>query len=382
MPSAFTYNAWDFATGERLDPLPYVGVSMSRMIDNPGSFQGALPVADERVQKLAFANASRTGRTLLGVDLGGTLIWSGIIWTRKYRKRDMKLVIGATETGSWLRSRLQAADYGETWKAGEQPLKIAERVINDALGVSTILGGKVSVVRHEEGSPPTVAASYPAASVQSLDSIIHTLSQMGYGSGFDYSFDVAYEKGTLSPHLTINLWFPRQGRTAAQTGFVLLDKDTLDWEYPEDSTSQANKITVTGSGGAGIVPTTLEAPPEGYPLLERTEAHSQIISEEILAELAFGDIGLSLWPIITPWIELSVPGPLEPGSFDLGDDLIFRVDPVSSTENSNPRFPGGTSFEWRITGWTLNVAEYGMSILHLDLNTPPLLSLPPLKPPL
>lgn len=382
MASPFTYPAWDLTSASALDPLPYKRTTFGRQVNNAGPWAGALPLTDEHVQKLAWEVGSRTGKTLLAVDLNGTLIWGGIILTRKYKKSEKNLLVGATEIGAYFRQRLQAADYTSTWAIATSPLVIVKKIMEDALALGSI-GGGINIVTHSTGVVPGVIASYPASSLQTIDSITSTLSEMGYGAGFDYSFDVAYKPGTTQPEIVLNLWFPRQGRLYPESGLVLLDKDMLDWEYPEDSTPQANSVTEAGSSGPGIVPITASTTVAGYPLTEKTVSRTQIISEEILAEVALNDLALSVYPTVTPWIELPLPGPLEPGEFALGDDVLWRVDPVSSpSENTNPRFPEGMSFSWRIGGWTCVPADSGMSTMHLDLSPPPVSTIPPPQPPL
>jgi hypothetical protein len=338
------------------------------------------------VQQFDWRDATRPGKTLLCVDQGGTLVWSGIMWTRTYRKTQAgKLPLGASELTSYLGRRLQAENYESTWLAGETATGIVQRVIDDALTAGSFGGGlALSVVVHEEYEPPKVTAQYPSASLQTIESIMSTLSQMGYGAGFDYSIDAQYRSGTKEPELVINLWFPRMGRTYAENGIVLMDKDCLDWEYPENGTSQAWVVTETGSGTGGIVPATTNAELGGeYPLLERTASHTQVISEETLVKIGFGDCQQTCYPVVTPWIELdALAGPLTLGEFALGDDVLWRVDPVAGAgNNTNPRFPDGMVFEWRIVGWTCTPSDAGVSKLLLDLALPPISSIPPPAPP-
>lgn len=381
MPGPFTFPAWDLSTASPLDPLPYTKVTFGRQVNGPGPWGGQLALTDERVQQLAWNAASKTGKTLLCVDMNGVLVWGGIIWSRSYQKSKKVLVVGAAEIGSYFRQRLQAADYTATWVAPENPMLVVKRVMEDALAKGTIMGG-ITLSIHEQGTIPKVAASFPGTSLQTIESIVSTLSQMGFGAGFDYSFDVAYKPGTTTPEIVMNLWYPRQGRSVSETGLTLLDKNMLDWYYPEDSSQQATEVIETGSSGPGIVPATASVALPGYPLLQRTMSRTQVLSEEILAEIALGDLGLYCWPLVTPWVELALPGPMNPGEFQLGDDVLWRVDPVSKGENSSPRWPEGMESIWRMGGWAAVVPEQGLASLHLDLTTPPLSTIPPPGPPL
>lgn len=386
MVNPFTYRCYDLTTGTYLGKLPFTGVSFGvPSLNAPGPFSGALSIGDPRVQRLNWQACTLTGRTAVIVDLGGAVVWGGILWTNNYQKSDSKraLKVGGNSVGSYLQQRLQGADYSTTWSAGADPMLIVEQIVSDALALGTIMGG-ISIVLHPAGGEggPQIAPSYSATSLQTVDSIVNTLSQMGYGGGgFDYSFDVGYSSPGV-PALTMNIWYPRQGRTADQTQLTVLAKNLIDFTYPVDSTSQANDITETGSGTGGVQPVEAVTTIAGYPKLQRTFSRTQITDQGTLGNIAGGDLALYAWPVITPTITLplalpgiaSAPGALALGAFSIGDDLIWKIDPLAGGgQNSDPRFPQGMNYEWRNTGWTANVADQPgqLSTLVLNLAIPP-----------
>jgi hypothetical protein len=287
---------------------------------------------------------------------------------------------------------LQAEDYGTIWEAGEDPMKVARRIIEDAQGKESeagqpgyLSGSKIPVVLNPAaGSGQKVIVSYPGSSLQTVDSIISTLTQMGYGTGFDISYDVAYIPGTKVPAITINLWWPLKGRNAAETGIVVLGMDTVKWTYPEDGEQQGTEVTETGGTGTTPEVAEPEKPLPGYPLMQKVIAHSQITTSQQLDEIAIGDLALYLYPTVTPSIVLPVGLPaserstLRLGEFDVGDRMIFRVDPVTPNgfgvagENTSPRFPEGMEHEWRINSWTCTPRDTGLSTVQLDLGVAPL----------
>jgi hypothetical protein len=388
----FVYKAFDLMSMEELDPLPYTGVTFGRQVNLPGPWSGNLLLSDKGVKEQRYLESSRPSRTALFVDYLGTLIWGGMIWTRKYKETTRSWAVGAQEFGSYFQQRVQAADYSKTWEteAGESPLLIVQKILEDAQAKELELCGKYAAgkigftINSTVGEAPSIKVSYPATQLQTIESIVSTLSQMGLTAGFDYSFEVEYLPGTLTPAVTMNLWYPRQGRTAGETGIVIHTSDLTDNEYPEDGTKQANSVTVTGSGSGGLQPATViatQALEEGYPLLEAMVSHTQINNESVLVNVAFGEARLRAWPVVTPNLILPVPlpdakGKIDPtkfsfGSFSLGDDFIWCVDPVAGEgENRSPRWPGGMEYEWRINGWTCT-ADPGKPILTIDPGIPP-----------
>jgi hypothetical protein len=396
-------------TMRKLDPLPYDGVvPFSRQVNAAGSWgAGGLPIADERFRSLDYLDASMTGRTLLFVDYGGTLIWGGMLWIRRSKKSEKRIVVSGSEMHSYYARRLQAKDYSTYWEPGgakgeTSPLEIVAKIFEDAkereheitksiIGTGLYIAGGITVqINYSEGfaAAPPITASYPGNQLQAIDSIFSTLSQMGYGAGFDYSYDAQYKPGTKTPEIVLNLWFPRMGRK--NSGIAILDRSLLDSEDSEDSTVQANSIFVTGSGSGGVAPDEALAEnviAAGYPLLEEMISHTQVNNEAVLQGVSFGALGVKAWPVSTPTLELPLPlpspktGVINPnqltfGDFNLGDNAVRRIPP-----NRDYRWPNGMDFAFRINGWEVANDEKGVPILKLMMAPPPVGEFPGPMPP-
>jgi len=420
MPNPFTYPALNLLTGKVTAALPYQGVSFGQSLNQPGPWTGQISLNDPRVQALGWDQASAPTSSCTFVDYNGTLVWGGINWTRSYDSADpmRALKVGASEFGSYWQRRVQSKDYGTTFASGEDPMLIVQQIISDAnsnnatnatntpllgmAGMTLVLNSPYSLSAPYNGFQ--VAPSYPGTSLQTIDSIVSLLSQMGYQVGFDYSFDVAYIYTTTGvgaaaivtkvPSVVMNLWFPRQGQTFAQKGLQIFTIKDGSYTYPEDGSQQATGVAETGSGTGGISPVAISAAIPGYPLVERTFSRTQITDQATLTNVAEGDLGIFCYPVVTPTFKFRVTPPnaagvipptatLPFGSWGLGDDLLMTIDPVSGAgENTDPRFPNGMSFEWRIIGWTCQVADSGAATVTLDLGIPPLQTVPPPAPPL
>ena len=136
MGNPFSYPARDLLTWEPLDALPYQGVTFGRILDQHGAWLGSLPLASEQVKRFDWKAATEPSSTALFVDLQGTLVWGGIVWTANYESDDPNhlLKVGAAEFGTYFAHRLQAADYSTLWEHGEDPMKVIRRIIEDAPG--------------------------------------------------------------------------------------------------------------------------------------------------------------------------------------------------------------------------------------------------------
>jgi hypothetical protein len=414
----FKYLARDLLTWAPLDPLPYQGVTFGKVLDQHGPWSGKLPLPqmwDAATNTFLFdwKDATRTSRTALFVDLQGTLVWGGILWTTNYESDDQthSLAVGATEFGSYYQHRLQADNYEDTWpEPGEDPMKIIRRVIEDAqaaevaprkviVGPTTgslteeeipgpgyITGSKIPIVLHgPEGFD--VFVQYPGTSLQTIDSINSTLTQIGYGPGYDFSWDVEYLPGTNIPAVQLNLYRPLKGRTAEESGIVILAGDTVKWTWPEDGSEQATEVTETGSGTGGLEPAHATANYPGYPLSQKATARTQITTEGLLEIVALGDLALYGYPVVSPVIVLAASLPDTPaqerktlalGEYDVGDRFTFKVTPMAQGgPHTDYRFPEGMECELRINAWTCTPADHGLSTVQLTCGPPPLGYVPP-----
>jgi hyaluronate lyase len=263
--SPFRYPAWDAMTGNALDDLPYNGVQFGRIVNQPGPWVGALQLADKGVQRLDFRNASIPGRSLIAVEFMGSPVWFGMIWTRKYKRKGTQMIVGAQELGSWLNSRVQAADYTSIWQDGADPLVILSQIVTDALGVAS-LGPTINVattpaISGGTGTSPTAQTytkngSYtytvPAGTPAGTQCTIECWGAGGGGGGGGTAFadgggggaggGYAIEVVTVNAGdtITVNVGKGGTGGNASSTGST-----------GGDSTATHSAVTVTGKGGPG-----------------------------------------------------------------------------------------------------------------------------------
>lgn len=424
MAAALTYWLYDFLSGALLGSLPFRGVSFGSQLNNPGQFQATLDLTDPRVRNANPIALTTPSRTTLVVDYGGAIVWAGLLQTRDWavdasgQSTTRALTIQASELWSYFHQRVQATDYsappysgiyvnpttmpiwdaassGSTW----DPMLIAGQVISDALSFSQSaaiphgnpLGGiqvawnflpYTSYVSDPSACPSAnyINQTYPFTSLQTVDTIVTQLSQLGYGVGFDFGVDVAYSGAPGTPPVaTVNLSYPRRGRTVAQNNLIVDLSRARKYRFPEDGTQTANQVYETGGSGAIDVTENVNPLNAGYALFERVISRSQLTSANImslLAQTAYTDLFSFSWPPVVPSLTLDLFG-TDPqfGTFTVGDDLQVFL-PAAAQSDSGPfdeRFPAGLNQEWRITSWKATVADEGDSTLDLTLNQPPAL---------
>jgi hypothetical protein len=418
--SPLTYVCFDLVTGAYLGRLPLAGVSFGSQLLQPGSLTGTIDLGDPAIQNLGPLGITMPARTLLCVDYLGALVWGGIVWTRDYKFDSVtrKMTVTATEIWSYFSSREQATDYSAPpfsgitgpstemaiWDASSafsdannvwDPMLIAWQILSDAMTqvpFGNLLAG-MGIAANSFTTPSGYLASgtqtptgdylsinYPYSSLQQVSSMISQLAGNGLGVGFDYAVDVAYSGGSGSfPVATVNLSYPRRGRTYANNGLVLNCGQAISYDIPEDGTQAGNTIYEQGSSGSLNVSQNIQPLNGGYPIIEQIKSRANITSANMLAILAFqgaSDLAVLSYPIATPTVTTDLfAGPIPLGQFVVGDDCRWLIPAMTGLGSVfDPRFPGGLDEEWRIIGWNATVSDSGQSTLVFTLSLPPSLS--------
>lgn len=420
-----TYYTYDLLTGSLLGTLPFRGVKFSSTLNGGGRFEGGLELTDPRLNNANPLGQTTPNKTVVVVDLDGAIVWSGIILTRRWQvdqstsTTTRRFAVQAVDCFSYFAARVQATDYsappysgiyvnptvmpiwdaassGSTW----DPMLIAGQVVSDALSYSqaaaiphgnplggiNILYNFSSVANYLASGTATPAASYinttyPFTTLQTVDSIVTSLSGLGLGVGFDFAIDMAYSGAPGSPpRATLNLSYPRRGRAASATQLVVDLTKARSYEFPEDGTQTANQVYETGGSGAINVTQNIFPQNAGYALFERVFSRGGVTSANIanlLAQFAYTDLYQTSYAPVVPRVTLDLftDNP-KFGSFITGDQVMLTLPTTDQTDGLvyDPRFPSGLNQEWRITDWEATVADEGDSTLALTLNQPPVLS--------
>ena len=434
----FTYWAFDLLSGALLGTVPFSAVQFGSQLNTPGQFTGTINLYDSRVQSANVIACTIPNRTLIVVDYLGAIVWAGIvrprIWSvnRSSSATSGTLAITATEIWSYFTQRVQATDYSAPPSSGiVDPMAwwtttpwdaslITCQIIGDAIGYSqsqsivngNLLGGMALLLNGSSPGawasvPPSaaynlsqgnaadsdyVAVTYPFTTVQTVDTIVQQLSQLGLYVGPDFGVDVAWSGASGSPPVaTINVSYPRRGRTVAQSQLWLDLQTSLGqpgYTFPEDGTSTGNQVYEVGGTGAivvGVNPFPLD---QGYPLWERVLSRATMQSQNIigiLSQVSASDLALYSYAPVAPTVTLAVNDPNLPlGSFTVGDDVeLFMpqyagVDVNGDPVPFDPRFPAGLQQEWRLTTWQVTAPDKGVATMLLTLSQPP--TLQPIAP--
>ena len=418
------FYAYDFLTGNFIAEVPIRGVRFNRILNGVGTLNGTVDLRDPRVRQTNVIAATLPNKTVLVVDYRGKPVWAGISQPRKWEVDASSsgttgvLSLSYVELWAYFQQRIQATDYSSPPYSGitggpigePTPMKlwpttpwfaplIACQVVEDAIGysdsalvpygnplggLSVLFNGHEPIAQYGYVVNPSdlVAVSYPFPSMQTVDSIVSQLSQLGLGVGFDFSVEPYYEGGKPMGKLRANFDVSWPWRGFLTSPLWTLDLSTArKYAFPEDGSQTGNQLYEIGGGGAISVHQNVAPLQQGYPLLERTMSRSSIQSPgimEILNLIGEADLTLLSYAPVTPTATIGLQTLGTPrvdettfGVWSTGCLMNLWIPAMDGDGNVfDPRFPGGLEQTWRTTAYTVNIPEQGEATVDLSFAQP------------
>ncbi len=381
-------------TNEILADLPFAHLSFTRPVNSAGRAQISIPLNDPRLEKLDVLGATQRLRTTLWVEYAGVLLFGGFVTQRRYTRSTQILQVTANSFSWYFSHRLQAKDYSFTFLAPTDPMAIATTLAGDAMSVQNSALNRnaptnvgIPWVIDQVGVTPLtnwVSMSYPMIQIQTLQMMIQTLTEMGYGVGFDYADSAAYDAN----HNPYGIWTianPYVGRSPQETKLVLDWAQSIEGIVSEDGSRTANHLVELSTAAGSVMVFGTNAPSQiEYLLHERLEMHPDInstpIVQLVLESLAQSDLVLHAFGLDK--LEVTLPAELanQPtgSSFSVRDfapgdgvTVSYLLPPTDISKN-DPRFPHGYTGFWRIIDTDVRVPSEGVATMKLTLNVLPM----------
>lgn len=355
MGATYTYLAVDLLSNQILAELPLSGSNFDSLLNGAGAFQAKLPLADRRIQKLDPIGSTQPGRTALYVDRDGSLVWGGIIWTRRYSGADDTLTLAGAEFWSYYK-RVFAAGGVSTGGVSQDQLSIVQSLLT---GLQAFPAANLGLQIGTETSGVLRTLTHYSYELKPYGDMVEEMSQSD--TGFDFAIDVAYNAGVPTKYL--HLGYPRRGRPAAGTGLVFsFPGNVTGFDWDEDAASQATRLFVQGAGEGDAMQRTTQVAQDlldaGYPLLDSTISFKDNTitpvtadSYAVLASRARAESAALKATVTLP--SFTVRADLDPvfGSYITGDSVTVEVGSESS------RFPNGITTTQRINQISLQPGD-------------------------
>lgn len=333
MSGIYTYWLYDLVSNQPITQLPLKQVQLSTKLNDVGMFTATLAMNDPGVQLLQPKAALQLARTALFVDRDGTLIWGGLVWTRRYVSADRTLQIAGNDFLTYFQHRFLTTT--KTYSA-QSPQAIAQDLVTWSALTG---GGNIGIQINVEGSSPQqVTQTWNPWDLKGISEALTSLSSTA--PGFDMAVDVAWSGG--APQKTLTLSYPRRGRTAPNTGLLweYPNGNVANYEWAEDGTLVAGTVYEVGAGQgasmlltAGSTPALIDA---GYPLLEAVQQHKDVTDSGTLAAFASADATAFAAPVANPVFYVRADKDPVLGAYEIGDDARFRL-----TDSWFPQPAGG-----------------------------------------
>lgn len=366
----------DLMTGTRIAEIPLSGLTYSKVLNGAGDATGTLflpPPNSTTNRALAsdWNNAVDECRRQLVIERNGVVVWSGIVWASPYNDDDQTRDVRCAEHWSYFQKRF--VDY-DLYYASTGQMTIAKNLVDKSQEYTPADIGVTTVLNVASGYTDTVRQrTYARSEVLSVADAVEQLATPS--NGFEFGLDSAWNPSTGALVKTLNLHYPRRGRSYLETGHVFeIGRNVVSFTWPSDGTRTSNKAWAIGSGeGASkiigtsvntdqIQPLTSGGP--GYPLLESRISYSDVSVQTTINRLADGALKYSTTPVTLP--ELTVRADADPvlGSYIVGDACRVIIN-----ANTSPRFPDGLDRYYRIVGYTVSVDDNGQEDVKLTLGT-------------
>ncbi|MET9098291.1 hypothetical protein [Streptomyces antibioticus] len=337
----------DLRTDTLIAELPMSGVSYSYALNGIGTLRGTIPYADE-VMPLDPETASTPARSSLYVQRDGVIVWGGIVWTRN------------TEGGG---KSIQASEFLSYFQHRyvQKTLSTDTSLITDTSYVG--YGGQRlytdqkylawSLLRYALMQPggdfglDINALAAPAHGINRVATyygferpeIYKALTELAAAdNGFDFGIEVGWSQATENTppfrYRKARAYFPRRGRTAADSGLVFSSggpaASILSYDWPEDGTSMATYMSGlgAGSGEARIVKTAAaqDLLDSGWPLLEAVETYD-VLDETQVQGMTSAELTARSQAQVLPSFEVSAEADPPFGSYEVGDEALFVIEP-------------------------------------------------------
>lgn len=276
-------------------------------------------------------------------------VWGGILWGYSMDVATNTLTLSCSGFVSLLNRRRMRAT--KKYVSTDQAL-IVKDIVDTAQAIS---GGDMLI-----DTSPIVAVgkkrnrTYYDYERKNIGEAIEQLSDVR--KGFDYAIRPAYVAGVLTRRMTVT--YPNTGRT---TNIVLDAGSNIDLlSATSDATQMTTVQHVKGEGdgsNALLVTATNANLLNVYPMVEHLHVANDVKRTTTLDDYAQRGLDLGKQPVVIPTVQLD--GSVEPhiGSYITGDQVRVRASYGLLNIDAT----------YRITSWTVNVADVGSETINLTL---------------
>lgn len=359
----YTSGGTAFKDNPVIAELPFTGVNFTSQLNSVGNFQGHVLLSGLNSNDLNAFNGTIPGKTILWVmysdpvTLVSIPVWSGVIWAREYDSAQQVLAISASEMMSlYTRRRISTTKSYTTFT---DPAVIARQLMQYA---ESLTHGKTGLTYNAGTTVYSTKMVYNGYELKPVYQAVKDLAQRF----FDFKIAPYWNpvSGTLYNQFQIGVG-TNYSPTSDLAPVFQFPGNVLEYKFPEDASSAANKLYGLGYGDnttalrATATDPALIGSSGTWPLLEDTASYTDIPDADLLKDLTLGQLNATSYPPTT--LEIVIPPYVDPyyTQYQIGDEA--RVDITDDF------FPNGYTDVMRIVAISVNPGENGPSRITLTL---------------
>jgi hypothetical protein len=344
--------------------LPFTGVNFTQQLNSVGTFQGHVLLSGINTTDLNAFDGTIPGKTILWVlysdpvTLVSIPVWSGVIWAREYDSASQTLGISAQEMLS-LYNRRRISTTKDYTASFVDPAYIAYQLMRYA---ESLTHGKTGLTYNNVSTAYATKMIYEGYELKSVYQAVKDLAQRF----FDFKIAPYWNptSGALYNQFQIGIGTP-YSPTSDTAPVFQFPGNVLEYKFPEDASSAANKLYGLGYGDnttkllATATDPALIGASGTWPLLEDTASYTDIPDNDLLKDLTLGQLNATSYPPTT--LEIIIPPYVDPyyTQYQIGDEARIDI--------RDDFFPGGFNDTMRIVAISVNPGENGPSRITLTL---------------
>jgi hypothetical protein len=306
----WTYQVADLLTGVIAAELPLANVSITKPINDSGTFGGDLNLAYNTGVDDPYG-LTTPARTAIYAFRDGIPYWGGIIWTRRYNSISKVVNIGAADWWSYFDHRkivplLDTIDGASAVASYQVPFTaVDQNAIARALITlaQTHTGGNIGITLDSSLSGVNLTQTYMGYSLTNVADGLRALTKLNGGP--DIRFDVGTpQDGTNRPQRRMFIGAPLLG---VEDGLVFeYGGNLISYEWPSDGTRMGVRQYDVGAGSDVSTPICIHEDTakygDGWPLLEAETAHDTVTDIPTLLSYTRADQAAASLPVVIPTI--------------------------------------------------------------------------------
>lgn len=354
--ASWTYLLADLTSNKITAEVPLTGVTLTKRLNEAGTFNGTWTTSPNL--PLDAYTLTTPGRNCVYAVRDSTIVWGGIIWTRRYDSGSAQVTIGAADWWSYFDHRkvVQLLDTTHGLSTvGSQIISYSGDQNTVARNLVTLAqthtAGNIGIQVDAALSGTALTRSWFGYQVANVGDELRAITKLVTGP--DIMFDTLPTPDVNGrPVRVMRTGTPHIGIQGSPHVWEF-GGNMLSYTWSSDGTKMASRAFAVGNGineGAPIAvseDTTLYA--KTWPLLEMETGYTQVDDTTQLQSAADSDQQLNTFPVVIA--ELVVNGRMAPtiGEFTPGDDCRMIV--------RDPFFAGGLDTRMRIVAVSVNASD-------------------------